>query len=68
MTNCVYCEKPLYLSKNDGQEHDVCYAEYDKRTENGMCEYCGENKRVENDLKCADCQQNYRGYIGYPNL
>ena len=70
MTDCIYCGKPLDRAPNDGQEHDACYAEYDKRTENGMCEFCGKNK-TDGELPahfCSDCRKNNRPYVGYPDL
>ena len=68
MTDCIYCEKPLYLAKNDGQEHDVCYAEFDRREQKGLCEYCGKNKAVETSTRCVDCYKNCQPHIGYPDL
>ena len=63
---CIRCDKPLSLAPHDGQEHDVCYIEYDKRIESEMCERCGQNKRNENNVSCSDCLENNKPCVGYP--
>lgn len=43
MTDCEYCKKPLDAGDNNGEYHDVCSVEYDRRHMKNICVRCGAN-------------------------
>ena len=68
MTNCFYCKKQLRDDHTDnGSDHYVCDAIYDRRLKNNVCTKCGINKQVPevDDTCCSKCCGTVGGFEGY---
>ena len=74
MTDCHLCKQPCLEGQDlrHGSTHQTCSSEWHARTENFMCEKCGENPQVESKdgeeelYSCSGCLENDNGFQGYP--
>lgn len=67
MSDCTLCHKSLDLGDNNGQEHNICIKEMDRRADNNICTCCGQDPAGQYSVRCKSCETsvtNYQKYSG----
>ena len=66
MTDCRFCKRPMTTYSEADEGHAVCNAEWVRRSEAGLCVFCGERDSLETSFRCAACMRGNGQYTGYP--
>lgn len=72
MDSCDLCHQDLFVAgqkKRDYEDiHVKCYNERERRRENGLCIWCGDEGKKDGEIiiyrgnHCDNCNKHWRGY------
>ena len=69
MSDCTLCHKSLDSTpyqETNGQEHNTCVKELDRRADNNICTMCGKEPASQDSVRCKPCKTSVTNYQNYP--